>query len=245
MSGRVIASMWLVAGILGALGCSRGATTTSDAGPRAEPRSNSVNAHLTVPLITGPITLDGELDEADWTRAARTGAFMDAEAQPARPFSEARFLRDSDKLYVALYAADDDIHALDRPHDAPVWLDDAFALRFGRPGKATEYFLDVSATGVTTDLRRGPNGALDAAWESGAKLAVERDGTVGDASDEDEEWVVELVIPLERFGAIDVLRDGLAVQVERCDTPRGPKREKRCGRVGGAGELATLVLRDK
>src|SRR5262249_17408235 len=110
----------------------------------------------------GPIKLDGELDEEDWTRAVRSGAFVDAAGVEGRPYSEARFLWDDEALYVALYAGDDDIRATVTEHDGPVWLDDAFSLHLtpAAPGSPT-YVIEISAGGVLTDGRRDANGKLD------------------------------------------------------------------------------------
>src|SRR2546421_11999 len=56
-------------------------------------------AVLVVPRLgSEALTLDGELGEDSWKRAARTGAFVDAERAAARPYSEARFLHDGDTL---------------------------------------------------------------------------------------------------------------------------------------------------
>ena len=52
------------------------------------------------------------------------------------------------------------------------------------------------------------------------------EGTIDDAEDDDEEWVVELAIPLPRVG-----RSPLAVKASRCDVPKDGI--ERCGRWAG------------
>ncbi len=196
-------------------------------------------AALVVPRAGGAIKIDGELDEDDWRSAVRTGAFVDARGDEARPFSDVRFLQRDGALYAVLYAADDDIRATVKDHDGPVWMDDAFVVTLASdaPGAPT-YEIDISATGVISDARRVANGARDASWESGIEVGIDRDGTVNDASDEDEEWVVEARIPLGSLGISSEPGARVRFAASRCDHPRagGPRR------CGSLGEGRTLVI---
>lgn len=201
-------------------------------------------APLDVPHVSGPIKIDGELDEADWKRAARTGAFVDRAMAEARPNSDARFLWDDDALFVALYAADQDIEAKVKEHDSPLWLEDSFSIRVVPEGSTSHYLIDVSAAGVISDARELASGALDPKWESGmtAKVDIDEDETLNDPSDEDEEWVVEARIPLASIGVRAGERVGL--RIGRCDTPKGGT--KACGawgERGGAVEGAIRLVR--
>jgi hypothetical protein len=216
-------------------GCSRGERAPGEA-------VAAVTSVLSVPHVTGAIKIDGEIDEPQWGAAARSGPFTDAGGVEARPFSDARFLWDPQNLYVTLYAADDDIRAQVKAHDGPVWIDDAFALRLTPgPAGAPTYAIDVSAAGVVMDARRGRDGKLDTSWESGVVAKVDRDGTVGDPSDEDEEWIVEAAIPFASLGVTAAAGARLGVEVSRCDTPRHTTG-RRCGSFGGAGSRQALVL---
>jgi hypothetical protein len=222
-----------------------GCRSSSSNPPAPEPAASAALAverggeALNVPRTTGPIHIDGELDEDTWRSAARTGAFVDAHGDEARPFSDARFLADDAAIYAVLYAADDDLRATVKDHDGPVWMDSAFIVTLGldAPGAPT-FEIDVSAAGVVSDARRGKKGERDASWESGIEVALDRDGTMNDASDEDEEWVVEARIPLVSLGISSAKGARVRASVSRCDVPRagGPRR---CGSLG-AGR--TLVL---
>lgn len=224
-------------------GCRSSSSTTSAPEPSASSAAavHADDALLMIPRAKGPIQLDGELDEDDWRSAARTGAFLDAQGGEARPFSDARFLWGDGALYVVLYAADDDIRASVKEHDGPVWTDDSFALtlRPEAPGSPS-FQIDVSAAGVTTDVRRGARGLRDASWESGMKVGVDRDGTANDASDEDEEWVIEARIPLASLGLASAPGTRLRIESSRCDTPRagGPRR---CGRLAAGGREGRVL----
>jgi hypothetical protein len=160
-----------------------------------------------------------------------------------RPVSEARFLWDETNLYIGLFAADEDIRATVTAHDGPVWTDDAFTMKIQPlPAGSVTYLVDISAAGVVTDVRRDAAGHEDPAWESGAEVAVDRDGTLNDPADFDEEWVVEAAIPLQAIGLQARAGAGALVEIRRCDTPReGTGRI--CGRFGGRGsELRAIEL---
>ena len=134
--------------------------------------------------------IDGELAEPAWNARAARGVFVGPDGKLARPYSEIRFLADADTLYVALYAADEDIEA-----------SDAFELQLG-PLALTAH--------------------ADGAVAPAMKAAIDRDGTLGNPKDDDEEWVVELAIPRAQLG------DGpLAITAKRCDTPKDGA--PRCG----------------
>jgi hypothetical protein len=170
---------------------------------------------LRVPRTASEPVLDGDLDEAIWTgAAARTGPIG------TRPFSEARFAWHEDALLVGLYAADENITSRVRDADGPVWLDDAFRLVF-TTDDGTETAIDLSPSGVVTDAQR-KGGAFDYAWQSGARVGHELDGTANDPRDDDEEWVLEMALPRRPLGLAPGARIHLSIR--RCDTPRGARQ---------------------
>jgi hypothetical protein len=72
-------------------------------------------------------------------------------------------------------------------------------------------------------------------------VAVDRDGTLDDPSDEDEEWVVEAAIPLAALGVTGAPGTRIQIEVSRCDTPRHTT-VRRCGAFGGPRDRRTLEL---
>ena len=138
------------------------------------------------------VVVDGDWDEPAWHTAQR-GRFTDGGAL-ARPSSEVRLVRGEHQLYVALYAADEDIEP-----------GDAFELSVGSAR------VRVDAAGHVT-----PAGVV-------AKVGLD-EGTLGDAHDDDEEWVVEVALPL--------VAAGTPVTASRCDVPKDGV--KRCGSWSGA-----------
>ncbi|MGE5181161.1 MAG: hypothetical protein ACM31C_03820 [Acidobacteriota bacterium] len=154
-----------------------------------------------VPHTTVPIELDGEWKEADWSGHAARHQFLGDDGQLARPYSEVRFLRDDTTLYVGLYAADENIQS----------ATDAFDVAIGALS------LRVDATGKVTPPH------------DGVRAAIDSDGTLDNPQDFDEEWVIELAIPLDALA----LAPGKPVQAKasRCDVTKDG--EKRCGAWAG------------
>lgn len=197
------------------------------ASPASPPRRV---AELRVPMRADRITIDGESDDLGWPkRAGRTGPFRSADRRIARPYSEARFAWGEDKLFVLLYAADEDVVAPVDRTDGPVSNDDSFRLSFMAP--SGERRIDVSPLGVVSDALRRPDGTFDATWNSDALVAHDVDGTPNVAGDDDEEWILEMALPLAGLGFDDRAGGRMRVELERCDRVRDAGR--RCVRWGG------------
>jgi hypothetical protein len=155
-----------------------------------------------IPRTTGPIEIDGEWNEPDWPQRALRFQFKGSDGELARPSSEVRFLHDATTVYVGLYAADQNI----------VSETDAFDLQIG----AIALRLDPKGRTVPT--------------RPDIKVGIDSDGTVDDPRDDDEEWKLEVAIPLTDTG---LTRDThVPVAAGRCDVPRDGIR--RCGSWTGA-----------
>jgi hypothetical protein len=156
---------------------------------------------IAVPPSSAAIPIDGEW-EPDWNdRAVRVIFHVTGGTDEARPYSELRLMRDGDALLVGLYAADEDIHSTE-----------AFALSIGALA------VHVDATGAVTPP------------VPGAKSAIDLDGTRDVPGDYDEEWKIELSIPIAALGA----KPGATIPIhaDRCDTPKDGIQ--RCGAWDGA-----------
>jgi hypothetical protein len=158
---------------------------------------------LVIPNTTGALKIDGELGEADWNDRALRHGFTSANGEASRPFSEVRWLHDAKNLYVGLYAADENIQSRD-----------FFELTLG------QLVLHADATGKITPAVAGLTSAIDS------------DGTLDDPSNDDEEWVYEIVIPLPATG---LATGAELVRAARCDTPKDGI--VRCGAWSGRVEL--------
>ena len=198
---------------------------------------------LVVPRAKTPIVLDGHLTDPAWLeQAVRTGAFLESERTSlATPYSEARFLWADGQLYVGLYASDEDIRATHEARDSPIWQDDSFRLAFDDGARA--YLFDVNPLGALADGVRAPsngNGAIDYTWNSNAHVTHELEGSVNDPSNNDEEWVIEMAIPLASLGLKGIRGERIGLWVARCDTPKAQPRS--CGDWGRTHGRGVLVL---
>jgi hypothetical protein len=189
----------------------------------AEARGEKV---LRVPRASGPITLDGDTDDPGWVRApgpAKTGLFTLDDGQPAVPQSQARIVWTSDYVYLALYASDEDVESHVGAPDAPFAEDDdAFHVVFSQGD--TEYAFDVSPNAIITDARRAGSGAWDTTWNSGVHASRELGATVNDPKNLDEEWEVELAIPIASLNVTGEPGENIGVSFRRCDTPKDSAR---------------------
>jgi hypothetical protein len=196
---------------------------------------------LHVPHAPGAILLDGDTDDKGWTGnppPARTHAFLAPNGAPARPFSEIRMVWGDGYLYLSLYAADEDIESRTADNDGPVWLDDAFRVVFTRGD--TQYAIEVSPRAVVTDSVRHGDGKWDYAWTAGVHVSKEADGTINDPKDKDEEWVIEMAVPLESIGLEGKPGESIGFTASRCDTLRTGGRS--CGSWGEGTPPGLVVL---
>ncbi|MGH7282962.1 MAG: sugar-binding protein [Polyangiaceae bacterium] len=198
---------------------------------------------LLVPHVQGAITLDGDLDDPGWLGpVAHSGAFSDKTGDIAKPYSAARFAWGDGELYVSLYAADQDIRAV-AENPADVWKDDSFHVVFD--DGANERIFDVSAKAKLATSTRPSRFAMKgdrpaaSAWESGAHASVELDGTPNKSDDNDEEWNIEMAIPLSSLGLKGNPGERLSFAAHRCDSPKNAPRS--CGSYGERTPI-TLVL---
>ncbi len=210
--------------------------------PRIAPHAPA-SIELHVPHAAGSIVLDGDTDDPGWQKTvARTGPLLTSSGAPARPYSDARIVWGDGHLYFALYAADEDIRSTATAHDAPLWLEDAYHLAFTEG--TTVRTIDVSPLGVLTDGIRVGNGAVDFAWQSGAHVSYELDGTANDPRDDDEEWVIELAVPFESLGMRGERGERIALSLRRCDTPKSGVRVCACWGACRDGDAAALLVLD-
>ena len=157
-----------------------------------------------VPKTSSALKIDGEWDEPEWSQAALRHVFAFDSGEQARPHSEVRLLHDDRNFYVGLYAADEDIRSTDH-----------FEVQVG----------DLKANAFAS-------GKLDPAID-GANAGIDRDGTLDKPGDDDEEWVLEIAIPLAKTAFAPGKK--VPVRFARCDTPKD--NVERCGSWSGSVSL--------
>lgn len=200
-------------------------------------------ASLVVPRVAGPVKIDAELEgkklwEAD---VGATGNFKDQGGHGMVPYTEAKARWGNGKLYLMLYAGDLDLQGSVRARDGALDGDDAFRLEFGQGNDVRVIWVSVLGTLADARCRRAPGGrACDTGWDSHADVAVDRDGTLNKIGDNDEEWVVEMAIPLASLGVANA-RPGTRIPfaVSRCEVGHGQRHD--CG-GWGTGHASVLTL---
>jgi hypothetical protein len=121
-------------------------------------------------------------------------------------------------LYLALYAADEDIEShAEGGEDRG--LDDRFRMTFY--ASDVDYVIEVSPRGLVIErVSTAGGGRVDPSWRSGAHVSSEIDGTLNEPSDADEEWLVEMAVPFESLGMRGERGESIGFSVRRCDSPK-------------------------
>ncbi len=232
-SAWVLVGAVLVGGALTAHHFSARKATAAPAAVTTSAASATKRAReIHVPRTTEALVLNGELTEKSWQSAPVT-RFLGADGKDSRPYSEVRFLWSGDGvLHVGLYASDRNIVSAGVGNDGPVWRGDSFHLVFANGGVEHSFDLGPTAHGIVlTDGERKTGGAWNYAWQSGAHTALDMDeGTVDQPAEADEEWVIELDIPLAALGLEPKGGQRVDFSARRCDVDvrGGPPLESPC-----------------
>ncbi|HZI33242.1 MAG TPA: carbohydrate-binding family 9-like protein, partial [Candidatus Binatia bacterium] len=156
--------------------------------------------------VSTPVEIDGKLDDAGWSNAPWTDAFVDiqgdAKSKP-RFRTRARMLWDDHYLYLAAELEEPDVWATLTNHDSVIFQDPDFEVFINPNGETQPYYeFEMNALNTTWDLRLNKpymdQGKPDNAWEiPGAKTAVHVNGTLNHPGDTDQGWTVEMAFPWE------------------------------------------------
>ncbi|MBQ5481694.1 MAG: carbohydrate-binding family 9-like protein, partial [Bacteroidales bacterium] len=154
---------------------------------------------------TGPIRIDGKLNEADWQAAPLSEAFVDIRGVDYQPTPAQdtwmKMLWDDKCLYIAGIIRETDVTASLTQRDAIIYRDNDFEVFIDPEGDGKAYFeFECNAFGTLMDLlmdrpyfRPGsPRGGRNC---RGVRLKVHVDGKINDNRRPDEGWTVEWAIP--------------------------------------------------
>ena len=159
-----------------------------------EPDS-ATRPHLTARRATGPISLDGRLDEADWGRAPRASHFVQVRPDyvPSTRFpTEVRVLYDDENLYIGAFNRDSaglaSLRMPDLRRDFTPPDNDVFAVTLGPLGdRRTAYQLQVTPLGSQGDVQAFDGGAsFSFSWDAMWRVRTTR---------ADSGWVAEIAVP--------------------------------------------------
>lgn len=189
--------------------------------------------------------LDGKLDDAAWTEAGSTGAFVNTlTGAPAEQKTEAKLAWDNKYLYVAFDNQDSDVWAGLTKRDDKLWTQEADELMIDADGNGKTYVeLQVAPNGTIFDTYlpeyRKYEDAVDPknkqySWNSKVIAKVAVDGTLNKREDKDKGWTVELAIPLEDVKGLDkasgvkippAVGDTWRFNMFRMDVPEGKPQQ--------------------
>jgi len=180
------AVVFLVLAVTVGLACTRG-----DGLPTAQ-----------IPKRTGPIVIDGVLDEPDWSRAARLPFSSSDGKQRKVSFTEARILWDPETLWLAFQAKDPDVFTPYSRRDDPLYDSEAFEIFIDADGDKDAYVeLQASANDSHFDasFRGGSRKNMDRSFDAEfiTKAAVQ--GTLNEPNDVDDGLVSEWRIPVSEL----------------------------------------------
>jgi hypothetical protein len=158
---------------------------------------------------SGPIRVDGKLDEASWAAAPWTDEFVDIEgdAKPRPRFkTRAKMLWDDTYFYVAAELEEPHVWGTLTKHDSVIFHDNDFEVFIDPDGDNHEYYeFEINALNTGWDLilkkpyRDG--GPAQNEWEiPGLKTGVSILGSLNKSDDADTGWTVELAFPWAALG---------------------------------------------
>jgi Carbohydrate family 9 binding domain-like len=153
---------------------------------------------------SGPIKIDGKLDDPAWKLAPWSDAFVDIEGdrKPRPPYrTRMKMLWDDECLYIAAELQEPHVWGTLTRHDSVIFHDNDFEVFLDPDGDSHLYAeLEINALNTTWDLLLTKpykdGGKAINAWEiTGLRTAVHIDGTLNDPSDKDHGWTVEIAWP--------------------------------------------------
>ena len=150
---------------------------------------------------TGPIKVDGKLDDTAWKKAPLVGDFVNTlDGSPSTYKTEARVLYDENFIYFSFRCADDNIWSTMKRRDEHLWEEEVVEVFLqADPNQPSYIELEVNPLGAMLDIymlaARKP--LHYESWNSEKlRWAVQVDGTV-DGKPGDREWTCEIALPLE------------------------------------------------
>jgi hypothetical protein len=176
--------------------------STVDHSGDKEPNTPVVESFQT----TQPIIIDGDLSEPAWQLAKVISLKNNVTGDPISDksyFSYAKTCYDSNNLYIAFVNGDKNIFTGYTQKDQFLWQDEVVEVFIdGDPDISTYIELEVSPANVVfdsyitdtldIDLVETPKFEIE-----GFQTAVKVNGTVNDSTDIDQDWTVEILIPLQ------------------------------------------------
>src|SRR5438046_1439756 len=117
-----------------------GCVATSPREKSADVKAGSEPKRVTIPKLRGTVTIDGDLTEPMWAKAAVLKPFvLSLDAKPEREGTEVRAWYDNQALYLGWICKDADIQATFTNRDSKFWEEEVVEF-FVTPKEITRYF---------------------------------------------------------------------------------------------------------
>jgi len=168
---------------------------------------------LVIPKFRSLVKIDGNLRESPWTKAAviKPLRFNDG-ATPGAEETEVRLWYNDQALYLGWICQDTNIQATMTNRDSHLWEEEVVEL-FITPSELTRYYefqwnplatpFDAIVKNELDPQGKSKNYHFDATFTAtNLTAAVVVKGSIGDSSDRDEGWQVEVMIPFSVFGPV-------------------------------------------
>jgi carbonic anhydrase/acetyltransferase-like protein (isoleucine patch superfamily) len=157
---------------------------------------------------SGPIVVDGSLDEAAWSRAEAVHLLLAGDGEAPRLTTEVRLCWDDRYLYAAFSCKDTDIWGSYTQRDEPLYDEEVVELFLSPTNDLRHYFeFELSPRNTLFDAKVfSPEGdrrsmLLDVEWNAeGMQTAVRVAGTLDTRTDVDLGWIAEIAIPFADLG---------------------------------------------
>jgi hypothetical protein len=168
---------------------------------------------LRVPVTHSKPLIDGRLDEACWSDAARTGAFKVAGGDPVESGTEAFILRDASHLYVGVRCAGEAPARGNAKRGKRTSGEEYVELSIDSNADGNSYYLiriDPASGGVTSSYNEHTPPWADRTWQPTFKSAVARDAG---------KWSAEFALPLNIFNKNKSLASEIGFNIARAGVP--------------------------
>lgn len=187
------------------------AEKSSAASVDVDPASLPPPKRIVLPKLRGELAVDGELNEAVWSRAAMLGPFIvSREGKPEREPTQVRVWYDDRALYLGWTCTDTDIQATFTARDSRFWEEEVAEFFITKNDLARYFELQWNPLGGVFDAiirntldARGVSREFKGDWSytaSGMRSAVKVRGTAGKPGDKDHSWQIEVVVSFADLG---------------------------------------------
>jgi len=162
---------------------------------------------------SGPVVIDGKLDDEAWTNAPWTDDFVDIEGDhrlKPRFRTRVKMLWDDKNLYIGAELEEPHVQGTYTQRDSYIFHEDNdFEVFLNPDGNNHKYAeLEMNALNTVWDLRlKKPyrdGGKAEDAWDiPGLKTAVHVNGTLNNPRNFDKGWTIEIAIPWDIVPALN------------------------------------------